>query len=232
MALFSPQTAAIAKGAQDQNFGFNMLIKALTGRDTYGGGPFDDFMQQYLGPITTAAINALGTINNGGASVQPGQTGHLPVNIDNLFANIGTGLGGGQVGGKDLYTYLSSLGRDALAAALGGPQGQSLSEIQNALGTFAPLETIGMTGGNRSAFYRQQDDVIRALQNQAATDKTMMAGAIGPQGNDGPTWGQFISTTPFYGNYYNQPLPKTSMQPSVAPGSAPGDPRSRSNVSM
>jgi hypothetical protein len=186
---FSPAAVKMALG--DQRAGYDMLNMFLNGTTRQGGGAFDNFMESWLGPVATAALNALT------------ETGGMPTSADELFGQIQSGL----QGNGNIYTFLSTLGQKALQSSLGGPQGEGYDTTRNAMELYAPLLTPGMTAGSRRAFGRDQDNLLREMVAPDYYDDNLNAGAMGPNGfgnADGTgdqSWGQFVQNSPFYKRY-------------------------------
>jgi hypothetical protein len=191
-----------AQAAENQQLGFDMLWNFLTGSSDFGGGPFDDFLLSYLGPITTSALNAKDIVN-----------GVMPQSLEEIFGMIQSGI----AGESDLYGTLGSLGQSAVQKALGGSAGQSADTVADILQQLSPLYTIGrgpITGGD---FQRQQRNLIRGLQKNAFMDPSgnMGGGWTGPNGGD-LSWGEHVLQSPFFSEFYGgTPASATSSRSRV-----------------
>ncbi len=172
--------AATAMAAQDQQAGFDMLWQYLTGSSTFGGGPFDDFLQSFLGPLTTSVLNAQDTIEGG-----------LPNNMEGVLATLKNGI----QGGGDLFGYLNGMGQQAVRKMLGS-KNLSFADLKDTLQVMSPLQTVGRGPLQRSAFGFNQGNALRAAQERAYADPRGLMGA----GWD--DWGTYFQQSPFYQQYY------------------------------
>lgn len=179
-------TAAANYAMGNQEDAYKMLQLFLTGQNNKDDSRFGRFMQGWLGPVASAALNAL-----------TNTTGQAPTSTDDLFGNIQSGL----AGDTNIYDYLKGLGGAALQKVLTGPAGESDVETQRAMELYAPLLTMGLSPLERTSFYRQQDDTIQQMDNRRLTDPNLGIGTSRTVPGTDQGWGQFVQESPFYKRY-------------------------------
>lgn len=171
---------AIKNAESDQRLGYDMLHQYLTGSTDEGTGPFSGFLEDFLGPIATALINAKGA------------GGQTPTNIDDIFAAIKSGVGPGAT--TNLYDYMGGMARNAMKKQLGGGD-VSFNEASQVASMYSPLLTRGFNPIAQKQYSRQLGNQLRGMQAPSYRDML---------GNDKGDYGGALAKSQFYHNWWDR----------------------------